>query len=82
MEVYDFAMIMAWAEENKAICRLVEAHPQPLHVLATDHQLSDLRRFATGRSIGHFSFIHITYTGLTGQYTPWWLQCNVCCIRN
>ena len=30
MEVYDFAMIMEWAEENKAICRLVEAHPQPL----------------------------------------------------
>ena len=67
MEVDGFAMIMEWAKENKAICRLVEAHPQPLLMLATDHQLSDLRRFATGRSIGHFSFIHITHTGLTGQ---------------
>ena len=58
---------MELAEEKKAISRLVEAHPQHLIVLATDHQLSDLRQFATGRSIGHLSSIHIAHTGLTGQ---------------
>ena len=78
MEVDDFALIMEWAEENKAICRLVEAHPQPLLVLATDHQLGDLRRFATGRSIGHFSFHHIAQTGLQvnthlGGYNVLWI---------
>lgn len=41
-----FSDIMEWCCSNKNICRMVQLHPEPVVVLATDQQLVDLERFS------------------------------------
>jgi hypothetical protein len=41
-------MVMEWAQDNKDVCRVVAAHPEPIIVLASKQQLTDLQRFTTG----------------------------------
>lgn len=71
----DLEEILNWAEQNKQVCRFVQAVPQPAIMLATDQQLTDLVRFATGPNakaisvdatfnLGHFYVTPITYRNL------------------
>ena len=64
--------VMEWATDNKEICRLIQTHPEPIIVIATDLQLNDLVRFGTGPyakelsidptfNLGNFFVTPITY---------------------
>ena len=46
----DFQYIMDWAQQHPTVCRYVASHPEPIIVLATEQQLTDLKRFTTGWS--------------------------------
>lgn len=68
----DFQSVMDWAQDNPDCCRYIAAHPEPVVVLATDQQIADLKRFATGNdsdaisvdptfNLGKFYVTPITY---------------------
>ena len=71
----DLAVLMSWAQQNRSICREISAHPEPYVVIATDQQLTDIQRFATGTNaapitedptfnIGNFYVTPISYRNL------------------
>ena len=66
----DFAAVMEWAAENRDVCRVIASHPEPVIVLATDQQLTDLERFTGGKSSNQ-------YQSLLGIPAAIWVTLNV-----
>ena len=66
----DFAAVMEWAAENRDVCRVIASHPEPVIVLATDQQLTDLERFTGGKYSNQ-------YQSLLGIPAAIWVTLNV-----